>query len=84
MILNLKNYKAKVVITTISERAAAAISDALAPDLHLLASTESRAELTVGERKLVFTIETVDPAALRANINSYLRLAEASFRCLTL
>jgi len=84
MTLNLKSCIAKVSITTISERAAAGMCDALAPDLHLLSLPESGAELTVRGRKLVFTIETVDLASLRANINSYLRLADASYRCLTL
>jgi tRNA threonylcarbamoyladenosine modification (KEOPS) complex Pcc1 subunit len=33
---------------------------------------------------IVFTIETNDIASLRASVNSYIRLADASYKCITL
>ncbi len=84
MILNLTRYKARVVISTGSKCIAACICDALAPDLRLLATTDCRAEVSLKETKLVFNLEAADLASLRASVNSYLRLADASYRCLTL
>lgn len=43
-----------------------------------------RLSLSLRGSYLVFLIETDDIASLRANVNSYLRLADASFRCTTL
>ena len=84
MTLNLKNYKARVKICTRSKRTAAGISRALAPDLRLMPSTRSRAEISLKNSEVILEIETGDIASLRASINSYLRLAGASYRCLTL
>jgi tRNA threonylcarbamoyladenosine modification (KEOPS) complex Pcc1 subunit len=84
MILNLKSYKARIKISTKSKRVAAGICHALAPDFKLMRSTDSRAEIFLKNSKVVFNIETSDIASLRASINSYLRLANASYKCLTL
>ncbi len=84
MTLNLKNYKARVKVFTRSKRAAAGICRALAPDLRLMPSTRSRAEISLKNSEVILEIETGDIASLRASINSYLRLADASYRCLTL
>jgi len=84
MTLSLTSYKARVVLSTTSKHMTACICDALAPDLRLLPSTDSRAELSLRETELVFNLEAADLASLRASINSYLRLADASYRCLAL
>jgi tRNA threonylcarbamoyladenosine modification (KEOPS) complex Pcc1 subunit len=63
---------------------AASIRDALAPDLKRLPKTEGRAEISLKNSDIIFTIETGDIASLRASINSYIRLADASYKCITL
>jgi tRNA threonylcarbamoyladenosine modification (KEOPS) complex Pcc1 subunit len=84
MTLSLKSYKAKIKVSTRSRRVAAGICHALAPDLRLVPSTGSRAEISLKNSEVIFKIETSDIASLRASINSYLRLADASYKCLTL
>jgi tRNA threonylcarbamoyladenosine modification (KEOPS) complex Pcc1 subunit len=84
MTLNLKSYRARIRVCTRSKLVAAGISDALAPDLRLMPSTGSRAEISVKNSEVIFKIETNDIASLRASINSYLGLADASYKCLTL
>jgi tRNA threonylcarbamoyladenosine modification (KEOPS) complex Pcc1 subunit len=84
MTLNLKSYKARIKVTTTSKRVAAGICHALAPDLPLMPSTGCRAEISLKNSEVIFKIETRDIASLRASINSYLRLADASYKCLTL
>ena len=84
MTLNLKSYKARIKVSTRSKRVAAGICHALAPDLRLMPSTGSRAEISLTNSEVIFEIETGDIASLRASINSYLRLADASYKCLTL
>ena len=82
--LNLKNYKARIKISARSKRVAAGICHALAPDLRHMSSTSSRAEIFLKNSQVIFKIETSDIASMRASINSYLRLADASYKCLTL
>ncbi|MDQ5875243.1 MAG: CTAG/PCC1 family protein [Thermoproteota archaeon] len=82
--LNLKSYKARIKVSARSKRVAAGIYDALAPDLRLMSSTSSRVEIFLKNSQLIFEIETSDIASMRASINSYLRLADASYKCLTL
>src|SRR5215216_4212677 len=65
-------------------RLAAGICRALAPDLRFPPSTGSRAEIFLKNSEVIFKIETSDIASMRASINSYLRLADASYKCLTL
>jgi tRNA threonylcarbamoyladenosine modification (KEOPS) complex Pcc1 subunit len=84
MTLNLKSYKARINVSTGSKRVAAGICHALAPDLRLMPSTGSRAEIFSKNSEVIFKIETSNIASLRASINSYLRLADASYKCLTL
>jgi tRNA threonylcarbamoyladenosine modification (KEOPS) complex Pcc1 subunit len=84
MTLSLKSYKARIKVSTRSKRVAAGICHALAPDLRLMPSTGSRAEISLKNSEVIFKIEASDIASLRASINSYLRLADASHKCLTL
>jgi tRNA threonylcarbamoyladenosine modification (KEOPS) complex Pcc1 subunit len=84
MTLNLKSYKARIKVSTRSKRLAAGICRALAPDLRFPPSTGSRAEIFLKNSEVIFKIETSDIASMRASINSYLRLADASYKCLTL
>jgi tRNA threonylcarbamoyladenosine modification (KEOPS) complex Pcc1 subunit len=82
--LNLKSYKARIKVSARSKRVVAGIYHALAPDLRLMSSTSSRVEIFLKNSQLIFEIETSDIASMRASINSYLRLADASYKCLTL
>jgi tRNA threonylcarbamoyladenosine modification (KEOPS) complex Pcc1 subunit len=84
MTLNLKSYKARIKVSTRSKRVAAGVYRALAPDLRFPPSTGSRAEIFLKNSEVIFKIETSDIASMRASINSYLRLADASYKCLTL
>lgn len=84
MTLNLKSYEARIKVSTRSKRVAAGIYQALAPDLRLTPSTGSRAEIFLKNSEVIFKIETSNIASMRASINSYLRLADASYKCLTL
>lgn len=62
---------------------ARSIYSALAPDLEKLEGKDESLVLEYSRTCIVFSIETDDIASLRANINSYLRLVDASYRCLT-
>ena len=84
MTLNLKGYKSKIKVSAKSKRIATAVCNALAPDLHLISKADGRAEICLKDSIIIFKIETSDIASLRANINSYLRLVDASYKCLTL
>lgn len=84
MTLNLKSYKARIKVSTRSKRVAAGICHALAPDLRLMPLTGSRAQIFLKNSEVIFKIETSDIASMRASINSCLRLAVASYKCLTL
>lgn len=84
MILNSKSYKARITISARSNRIAASICHALAPDLRLMPAADCRSEISLKNSKVIFKIETSDIASLRASINSYLRLTDASHKCLTL
>lgn len=80
----MKSCRARIRVSAKSRRAAASIRDALAPDLKRLPKTEGRAEISLTDSDVVFEIETPDIASLRASINSYIRLADASYKCTTL
>ena len=84
MTLNLKSYKARIRVSTTSKRKAAGICQALAPDVRRPPSTDARAEISLKNSEVIFKIETNDIASMRATINSYLRLADASYKCLSL
>lgn len=82
--LTLKNYRARIRISTKSRRAAISIRDALAPDLARLPKTDGRVKISLKNSDVIFDIETADIASLRASLNSYIRLADASYKCITL
>ena len=82
--LNLKSYKARIRVSTRSKPVAAGIFHALAPDLRHMSSTSYRAEIFLRNSQVILKIQTSDTASMRASINSYLRLADASYKCLTL
>jgi tRNA threonylcarbamoyladenosine modification (KEOPS) complex Pcc1 subunit len=76
----LGNCRARIRISAKSRRAAASIRDALAPDLKRLPKTEGRAEISLKNSDVIFDIDTPDVASLRASVNSYIRLADASYK----
>lgn len=82
--MTLKSCRARIRVSAKSRRAAISIRDALAPDLARLPKTEGRAEISLKNSDIIFDIETADVSSLRASVNSYIRLADASYRCLTL
>lgn len=82
--MTLKSCRARIMVSAKSRRAAASIRDALAPDLERLPKAEGRAEISLKSSDVIFTIETGDVVSLRANINSYIRLVDASYKCTTL
>jgi tRNA threonylcarbamoyladenosine modification (KEOPS) complex Pcc1 subunit len=84
MTLNLKSYKARIKVSTTSKRKADAIWQALAPDVSLPPSSDARAVVFLKNSEVIFKIETYDIAPMRAAMNSYLRLADASYKCLSL
>lgn len=84
MTLNSKSYKARITVSTRSSRIAASICHALAPDLRLMPTSDCVPEISIKRSKVIYKIETSDIASLRASVNSYLRLADASYKCLTL
>jgi len=84
MMSALKSCRARIKLSPKSRRAAASIRHALAPDLKRLPKTEGRAEISLKNSDVIFTVETGDIASLRASINSYIRLADASYKCITL
>jgi tRNA threonylcarbamoyladenosine modification (KEOPS) complex Pcc1 subunit len=84
MTLNSKSYKARIIVSSRSRRIATSICHALAPDLRLMPATDCIPEISIKSSKVIYKIETDDIASLRASINSYLRLADASYKCLTL
>jgi len=49
----------------------------------MMPASDNRTSLSVKETHVLFRIETSDIASLRASVNSYLRLADASYKCLT-
>ena len=84
MTLNSKSYKARIIVSPRSRRIAASICHALAPDLRHVPATDCIPEISIKSSKVIYKIETDDIASLRASINSYIRLADASYKCLTL
>jgi tRNA threonylcarbamoyladenosine modification (KEOPS) complex Pcc1 subunit len=84
MTLNLKSYKARIKVSPTSKRKALALCQALAPDIRLPPSSDARAEIFLKNSEVIFRIETNDIASMRATMNSYLRLADASYKCVSL
>lgn len=79
-ILTSLNYRAEISIR--GGRKARAVYSALAPDLDILRGKDERLELSLSRTLITFSLVTEDLASLRANVNSYLRLADASLKCL--
>lgn len=65
-----------------SEPAAKAIYSALSPDMKKLEGASERLSMSRRGSSIILKVETDDIASLRANINSYLRLVDASHRCI--
>jgi tRNA threonylcarbamoyladenosine modification (KEOPS) complex Pcc1 subunit len=84
MISNLKSYKARIRISTKSKDIAASVSKALEPDLRFIPATQCVAEMYLENTEILFKINASDIASLRAIVNSHVRLADVSYRCLTL
>ncbi len=84
MISNLKNYKARIRISTKSKDIVASVSKALEPDLRFIPATQCVAEMYLENTEILFKINASDIASLRAIVNSHVRLADVSYRCLTL
>jgi tRNA threonylcarbamoyladenosine modification (KEOPS) complex Pcc1 subunit len=84
MTLKLKSYKARIKVSTTSKRKADAVCQALAPDIKLPPSSDARAEILLKNSQVIFKVETNDIASMRAALNSYLRLADTSYKCLSL
>ena len=82
--MTLKSYRAKIKVSVESKRAATSIRDAILPDLRRLPKTDGTASISLKKSAIIFTIKTNDIASLRASVNSYLRLADASYKCVTL
>lgn len=61
-----------------------AISEALAPDLKQNDEKDGKAMLSTSGSYISINIEAADVATLRATLNSYILLADASYRCLAL
>ena len=79
--MTLKSCRSEIRIKV---HAAGAIYSALAPDIPKLTEKGERLAMSRKGSTIVFTIETDDLAALRANVNSFLRLVDTSHRCATL
>jgi tRNA threonylcarbamoyladenosine modification (KEOPS) complex Pcc1 subunit len=47
-----------------------------------LQGKKERLDMSLQGSFITFSVQTDDIASLRANINSYLRLADASFKCI--
>lgn len=58
------------------------VYSALVPDMKKLQGKNERLQMSLQGSFITFSIETDDIASMRANINSYLRLADASFKCI--
>ena len=86
MMSTLKNCRARIKISTRSKRVAASIRDAIQPDLTRLPKTETEGRTEISRRvaDIIFTMESRDIASLRASVNSYIRLVEASYKCIAL
>lgn len=60
---------------------ARSVYSALAPDMKKLQGKNESLGMSLSGSFITFSIETDDLSSLRANVNSYLRLAHASLKC---
>ena len=58
------------------------VYSALAPDIKKLQGKNEIFDMSLKGSLMTFSIETDDLSSLRANVNSYLRLADASLKCI--
>ena len=64
----------------------ASMYSALKPDVGAkgkLSEPGTKAEIALERNSIIFGIESKDLATLRATLNSYLRLADASYKCIS-
>jgi len=71
---------AKLSIMLNSRRVAASIARSLSPETNHSAGSKSRVRISVGQKKLELTFIARDATALRAIMNSYLRMIRACLR----
>ena len=84
MTLTSTNCAAEIVISAKSPRIAKSIRDALAPDVATLPKSGERTIVSLKGSDVIIKIASADVPSLRASISSFLLLAGASVRCLTL
>jgi len=72
--------RAEVSISFKSRRLADSIAKSLSPEANHPAGTKSRVRVRVQQRRLDITFLARDVTALRATMNSYLRIITASLR----
>jgi tRNA threonylcarbamoyladenosine modification (KEOPS) complex Pcc1 subunit len=77
--LTSKSCRAEITIR--AGKAAGPVYSALEPDMKKLRGKNERLDMSLHGTFITFSIETDDLASLRANVNSYLRLADASLKC---
>ncbi len=75
-----KRCRAKITIR--AGRKAGPVYSAIAPDMKKLQGKDEKLVMSLHSTFIAFSIETDDLASLRANVNSYLRLADASLKCI--
>jgi tRNA threonylcarbamoyladenosine modification (KEOPS) complex Pcc1 subunit len=81
----LKNYKARIQISFEAHKStliAKSIYSALNPDIKISSDSGAKTKISVHVSNLVIEIETDDIPSLRAIVNSYLRLVNASYKCI--
>lgn len=81
MMLTLKSCKAKVTIRYPHHKQAKVIYCAIKPDIVPLDKPKANSSFLLVKNELILETTSSDLPALRATLNSYLRLADASFRC---
>ena len=82
MTLTLKNCTARILTRFRTYKQAYAVFAAVRPEIVKLDRSQVGASIRLDVNTLVFEAKSDNLAALRASVNSYLRLADASYRCL--
>lgn len=75
-----KSCRAEVTVR--AGKSARSVYFALAPDMKKLQGKDEKLAMSLQGSFIIFSMETDDLASLRANVNSYLRLADASLKCI--
>lgn len=81
MTLTLKNCTARIVIRFQTPLHARAVYLAMEPETRSIDSG-SHPSLTIRSNIVSFELESGDLAAVRASLNSFVRLADSAYRCL--